>query len=60
MAQATALFFWLSNPTDLREISAMSDSHVGMTDDQIELVAACCAGVGLFLLIIWAYVVLIA
>jgi len=38
----------------------MSDSHVGMTDDQIELVAACCAGVGLFLLIIWAYVVLIA
>lgn len=38
----------------------MSDSPVGITDDQIELVAACCAGAGLFLLIIWAYVVLIA
>ena len=31
-----------------------------MTDDQIELVAACCAGAGLFLLIIWAYVVMLA
>ena len=40
----------------------MSDNNIGLrlTDDQIELVAACCAGVGLFLLIIWAYVVLIA
>jgi len=54
------LFFWPDNPTTGQEISGMSDSPVGMTDDQIELVAACCAGVGLFLLIIWAYVVMLA
>lgn len=31
----------------------------GMTDDQIELAAACCVGLGMFLLIIWAFVVLL-